>query len=264
MRRNIVKEKLSQGQVSIGTWITLGHIHSTRVLAKAGFDWLTLDVEHSAYDMRETAALVAAIADSGCVPLIRPPDGSHAWIKRSLDAGAYGIVIPMVDTVEQARAAIAAAKYPPVGNRSAGGGMHNLNFDCSAEEYYQRANDSTLVILQTESPQGIANAREIYSLPGVDAIFIGPHDLRFQMRAPDGTFPVTAKVESQIEDALRIGREVGTPIGIHTMNANIAEQRIEQGMSFVGVGSDLAFLCEHTRSVTDALNLEFPKDLARY
>ncbi|MEM8732800.1 MAG: aldolase/citrate lyase family protein, partial [Planctomycetota bacterium] len=222
MRRNIAKEKLRNGQATLGTWITLGHLHSTRVLAKAGFDWLTLDVEHSAYDMRETAALVAAIADAGCVPLIRPPDGSHAWIKRCLDAGAYGIVIPMVETVEQAHAAVVAAKYPPVGNRSAGGGMHNLNFDCSAEEYYQNANDSTLVILQTESPLGIANAREIYSLPGVDSIFIGPHDLKFQMRSEDGAFPSPEKVEQQIEAALQIGRETGTPVGIHTMDTAIA------------------------------------------
>ena len=152
MKTNPVKEKLRQGKPSFGTWLSLGNLHATRVLARSGFEWLTLDIEHSAFDWSEAATIFAAVADAGCVPLARVPEGDHYCIKRVLDAGAFGIVVPMVNTVEQARVAIAAAKYPPEGNRSVGGGMHSLNFAAAAGEYYQRANDEILVGLQPESP----------------------------------------------------------------------------------------------------------------
>src|SRR6185295_16710405 len=141
MRKNPVKEKLRRGEVSFGTWLSLGDLYATRVLARMGFDWLTLDMEHSAIDWGQAATIFAAVADAGCVPLVRVPEGSHHYIKRVLDAGAWGIVVPMVDTVEQAKIAIAAAKYPPVGNRSVGGGMHAMNFAASPGDYYARAND---------------------------------------------------------------------------------------------------------------------------
>ena len=126
-----------------------------------GYDWLTLDLEHSAIDWSHASVIFSAIADAWCVPLARVPEGSHHYIKRVLDAGAWGIVVPMVDTVEQARVAIAAAKYPPTGNRSVGGGMANLNFNASNQQYYDQANDEVIVILQTESPAGVENAEEI-------------------------------------------------------------------------------------------------------
>ena len=109
MRTNPVKEKLRRGEVSFGTWLSLGDLYATRVLARMGFDWLTLDIEHSAIDWSQAAMIFAAVADAGCVPLARVPEGSHHYIKRVLDAGAWGIVVPMVDTVEQAKIAIAAA-----------------------------------------------------------------------------------------------------------------------------------------------------------
>ena len=124
-----------------------------------GIRWLTLDMEHSAFDWSHAATIFAAVADAGCVPLARVPEGDHYCIKRVLDAGAWGIVVPMVDTVEQARTAIAAAKYPPEGTRSVGGGMHSLNYDATAGDYYEQANDEILVVLQTESPTGVENAR---------------------------------------------------------------------------------------------------------
>src|SRR5205085_9682634 len=120
-------------------------------------------------------------------------------VRRGLDEGTGGIVGPRVDTVEQAKIAIAAAYYPPGGNRSVGRGMHSMNFGATAGEYYNQANDNILVVLQTESPRGVENAEAIYSLPGVDAIFIGPNDLRFQMRQPDGTFPTPEQQEPMVQ-----------------------------------------------------------------
>jgi 4-hydroxy-2-oxoheptanedioate aldolase len=155
----------------------------------------------------------------------------------------------MVDTVEQAKIAIAAAKYPPTGNRSLGGGMHALNFDTSSAEYFKRANDEILVVLQTESPTGIRNAREIYSLPGVDAIFVGPVDLRAQMRKPDGTEATDAEFEAALAEVVKIGRETGTPVGMHTMSPQAALQRAEQGMRFIAIGSELRFMGERAQEI---------------
>lgn len=251
MKTNPVKQKLKRGEPTFGTWLSLGDLYATRVLARLGFDWLTLDIEHSAIDWSQAAALFAVIADAGCVPLARVPEGSHHYIKRVLDAGAWGIVVPMVETVEQARVAIAAAKYPPEGNRSVGGGMHAMNFDASASDYYQRANDEILVVLQTESPRGVANAEAIYSLPGVDAIFIGPNDLRFQMRAPDGTFPSDEEHERLVQQVMAIGKRVGTPTGIHAMDAESALRRAAQGMQFLAIGSDLRMMVTEAMAILD-------------
>jgi 4-hydroxy-2-oxoheptanedioate aldolase len=265
MKTNLVKEKLRRGEPTFGTWLSLGDLYATRVMARAGFDWLTLDIEHSAIDWSRATTIFGAIADAGCVPLARVPEGSHHYIKRVLDAGAWGIVVPMVDTVEQARTAIAAAKYPPAGNRSVGGGMHAMNFSASTGEYYAQANDEILVVLQTESPRGVENAEEIYSLPGCDAIFIGPNDLRFQMRASDGTFPTPQQHEAMVQRVIEIGKRVGTPTGIHAMDPESALRRVAQGMQFLAVGSELRFMTQMAQHVVSTV---FPeragKDLARY
>lgn len=253
MRDNPLKTKLRAGEPTFGTWLSLGNLHATRVLARLGFDWLTLDMEHGAFDWSLATTIFAAVSDAGCVPLARVPEGSHHYIKRALDAGAWGIVVPMVNTVEQAQLAIAAAKYPPAGNRSAGGGMHSLNFDAEVREYYERANDQIVVVLQTESPQGVENAEAIYSLPGCDAIFIGPNDLRFQMRRPDGTFPTDQDHEDQVRHVIDVGKQVGTPTGIHVMDIDTALARAEQGMQFLAVGSDLQMLTTAARKTVEQL-----------
>jgi len=265
MKTNPVKEKLRQGKPTFGTWLSLGNLHASRVLARSGFEWLTLDIEHSAFDWSQAAMIFAAVADAGCVPLARVPEGDHYCIKRVLDAGAWGIVVPMVDTLQQARVAIAAAKYPPVGNRSVGGGMHALNFATTAGEYYERANDEILVVLQTESPTGVKNAEAIYSLPGCDAVFIGPVDLRFNMRTPDGRMPTPEEHEAMVQRVIWAGKKVGTPTGMHVMDPETALKRAEQGMQFIAVASDLRMLVAKSQEfITTLWPKQAGKDLARY
>ena len=199
------------------------------------------------------------------MPLARVPRGDHDLIKRVLDAGAHGIVVPMVDTVEQAKAAIAAAKYPPVGDRSVGGGLHAINFDAAAGDYYEQANDNILVVLQTESPEGVENAPEIYSLPGVDAIFVGPNDLRFQMREDDGTFPSPEEHEAMMQRVLATGKEVGTPVGLHVQTADDVRRRIDEGWQFIAIGSELKMMLNSAQQIVTDLSLETEAaDLARY
>jgi 4-hydroxy-2-oxoheptanedioate aldolase len=265
MRKNPVKQKLQSGQPSFGTWLSLGDLYATRVLARAGFDWLTLDIEHSAIDWSQAAMIFACIADAGCVPLARVPEGAHHYIKRVLDAGAWGIVVPMVDTVEQARTAIRAAKYPPEGNRSLGGGMHSMNFNTTPPEYHRKANDEILVVLQTESPTGAANAEQIYALPGVDAIFVGPVDLRANMTSPDGRLATDDEFEAMLQRVVDAGRKTGTPTGMHTMDPQAALSRVEQGMQFIAIGSELRFMTQRAQEVVQAIQPEAAtKELARY
>jgi 4-hydroxy-2-oxoheptanedioate aldolase len=249
LRSNTLKQKLRSGEATFGTWLTLGDLCATRVLARMGFDWLTLDMEHGAIDWSTAATLFAAVADAGCVPLARVPEGSHHYIKRVLDAGAWGIVVPMVNTAEEARRAIAAAKYPPQGNRSAGGGMHALNFDMSTAQYYEQANDQIVVVLQTESPLGVENAEEIYRLPGCDAVFVGPLDLKFQMRAADGQFPTAEAHEAMVQRVIECGQRVGTPTGMHTLDVQTALLRREQGMQLIAVGTDLSLMTAQAQHV---------------
>jgi 4-hydroxy-2-oxoheptanedioate aldolase len=265
MKTNPVKKKLREGKPSFGTWLSLGDLFAARVFARLGFDWLTLDMEHQPIDWREAAAVFGAIADAGCVPLARVPEGNHFLIKRALDAGAWGIVAPMVNTVEHAKQIIAATKYPPLGNRSLGGSWHGMNFEATTGDYFARANDEILVVLQTESPLGIQNAEAIYSLSGVDAIFVGPVDLRANMRKPDGTEATDAEFEAGLQRIVDIGKKTGTPTGMHAMTPEVALQRAAQGMQFLAVASDLRMMTVKAQEYLTALNPKtVAKDVARY
>lgn len=265
MKRNPVKSALKNGQPQVGTWLSFGDLLATRLMARMGFPWLTVDMEHSPIDWSQAASLFGAIADAGCVPLARVPRGDHDLIKRVLDGGAYGIVVPMVDTVEQAREAIAAAKYPPVGTRSLGGTFHALNFEATAGDYFKHANDEILVVLQTESPTGVENAEEIYSLPGVDAIFVGPNDLSAQMRSADGIDPSPAEHEAMLQRVLQIGKKVGTPVGLHVQTPEQVKQRIAEGWQFIAMGSELRMMVSKAQEMVAAINLQSrTSDLARY
>jgi len=264
MKRNPVKAALKRHEPQIGTWLSLGSLYATRVMARVGFPWLTVDLEHSPIDISQAAALFGAIAEAGAVPLARVPRGTHENIKRVLDAGAMGIVVPMVNTVEEARLAIAAAKYPPQGNRSIGGGLHALNFDATPGDYYKHANDEILVILQTESPEGVQNAEAIYSLPGVDAIFVGPNDLTFQMRSADGADPTPDELEAMLQRVLAAGKKTGTPVGLHVLSVEDANRRVAEGWRFIAVSSELRFMTVETQRVVSSLGLKRAADLARY
>lgn len=264
MKTNPVKTALAAGQPQVGTWLSFGDVFSARLMARVGFPWLTVDIEHSPIDWQTASLMFAAIADSGCVPLARVPRGDHDLIKRVLDGGAMGIVVPMVNTVEEARTAIAAAKYPPAGNRSIGGSIPALNFNAAAGEYYEHANDNVLVVLQTESPEGVDNADEIYSLPGVDAIFVGPNDLFWQMKKADGTEPTPDEFEAMLQRILTAGKKAGTPVGIHLQTIADVERRIAEGWQFLALQSELKMMVSKAQELVEGLGLTSSSDLARY
>ncbi len=265
MKKNPVKAALSAGKPQVGTWLSSGDVMMTRLMARVGFPWLTVDMEHSPIDWAQAAVLFGSIADAGCVPLARVPLGKYELIKRALDAGAHGIIAPMINTVEQAKTVIDAVKYPPEGNRSVGGVLHAMNFDATAGDYYKHANDEVMVILQTESPEGVENAEAIYSLPGVDGIFVGPNDLTFQMSKETGVHPSPDELEEQLQIILATGKKTGTPVGLHVQTIEAVEQRIAEGWQFIACGSEVKFMLNDAQRIVSGLNLKAEAaDLARY
>src|SRR5205085_3789061 len=143
------------GQPAVGTWLSIGSITAARFLARAGFAWLTIDIEHSLVDWETATHMFAAIADAGCTPLARVPSNRHDHIKRVLDTGAHGVVVPMVNTRQEALDAVSACLYPPAGTRSVGGAAHALNFGATPADYYAKANNELLIVLQCEHIQAV-------------------------------------------------------------------------------------------------------------
>jgi len=185
--------------------------------------------------------------------------------KRALDAGAYGIVFPMCCSRQEAEEAVAACRYPPVGRRSVGGSLHALNFGGSPAEYYARANDEILVIIQAEHVDAVDNADAIFSTPGIDAVFVGPNDLLASMHKT----PAMETDDPHFVEALRVIRETavrhGVAPGLHVADAGAAARRLAEGWQFIAVSSELGFMQQGANAVVQSLNLAPQGDsLARY
>jgi 4-hydroxy-2-oxoheptanedioate aldolase len=265
VKTNPVIRALKAGKPQIGTWLSLGSVAAARFMARTGFPWLTLDLEHSPTDMGTAALIFGAIADAGCVPLARVPTGKHEWIKMVLDSGAMGIVAPMVMDAAEARAIVAATKYAPRGNRSVGGGFHAINYGATAEEYYKNADHEILVVIQTEHIRAVDIADEIYAVPGIDAIFIGPNDLAYSMRSADGTMPSKDEFEKTLARILAAAQRNNVPCGLHVLTVEDALRRAEQGFQFIAVGSELKFMLDGAAGAVGKINpARAEKDLAKY
>jgi len=253
MRTNLVKRRLKDGQPVIGTWLSLGSITAARFMARAGFDYLTVDVEHSLANVETTTHMLGAIADAGCVPLVRVPSCRHDHIKRVLDNGGYGVVVPMVTTREEAQMAVAACLYPPRGNRSVGGSVHALNFAATPAEYYAKVDDEILIVLQCEHIIAVRNFDEIFSVPGIDAVFVGPNDLAASMRDAAGQPPAPEVFKQTLADILASCRRNRIAAGIHTFSVEEAKQRISEGWQFIAINSELRFMTDAAKKVVDGL-----------
>src|SRR6266849_464933 len=253
MRPNPVKHALKAGQPAVGTWLSLGSITAPRFTARAGFAWITTDIEHSLVDWETATHIFATVADAHCTALARVPSNRHDHIKRVLDNGAHGIVVPMVNSRAEAEAAVSAVLYPPHGTRSVGGSMHALNFDCAGPEYFAKANEEILVVLQCEHIKAVEDAGSIFSVPGIDAIFVGPNDLAASMRGQDGRPPSGEATSRAMKHILETCRKHHLPAGLHCANAEEAKLRIEEGWQFIAVASELKMMLNAAGSVVQQL-----------
>src|SRR5262245_57043632 len=264
MRPNPVKQALKAGQPSVGTWLSLGSITAARFLARAGFDWLTVDIEHSLVDWETATHIFASVADAGCIALARVPSNRHENIKRVLDNGAHGIVVPMVNSREEAQAAVSAVLYPPWGTRSVGGSVHALNFGTTANDYYARANDELLIVLQCEHIQAVEDADAIFSVPGIDAIFVGPNDLAASMRGKDGKPPSAEATDQAMKHILATCKKHRVAAGLHCGSAEEALHRIEEGWQFLAIGSELRMMLGAAGEIVKKLGTGRAGEMAKY
>ena len=256
MRTNHVKAALRAGRASIGTWLSLPDPFAAGFLAPAGFDWLNVDMEHSPTNWETAALIFAAVARGGAVPLIRVPWNSGENIKRALDNGAWGIVVPMVNSRAEAEAAVAAATYPLRGNRSVGGGLHALGFETDSATYYSRADDEILVVIQAEHIQAVEQADDILSVPGIDAVFIGPNDLSASMGIPPAMESDDPRVVEAIDHVRKTAQKHNVAPGIHVGSAAAANQRLEEGFRFIALASELRLMQAAAQSELAALKWE--------
>ncbi len=240
MRANTAKAKMAQGDPAFGYSLGLGSPLAAEALAQSGIDFILLDNQHGSFGPDSTIACLMAMASGAAVPMARVARNDYTLIGRLLDEGALGIVIPMVHTVEEARAAAAACRLPPVGTRSWGWGRAGRYGD----DYPDRINDEVFVAVQLESIQAVENAEAILSVPGVDGCWAGPADLALSM----GIHPRQAHDDERharaLERIVQACRDTGTIPGLSCSSPEEMVRRAAQGFQFVTGGSDIGFILE--------------------
>ncbi len=237
---NPVKRMIRAGKKTAGAWAQLCSPIATEILGRGGFDWILVDMEHAPGDVLTLVSQFQALSGTGAVPIVRVPWNDLVWIKRILDAGAYGLMIPYVNTREQAMAAVQACKYPPAGNRGIAGSPRAAGYGRDTASYLKRANDEILVMLQVETPQAIDNLEEIAKVPGVDALFIGPMDLSTSM----GHFgnPAHPDVQAAIARVEAAAKRLGMPLGTISGSWEQAKALYDRGYQLITLLSDSVLL----------------------
>ena len=235
--KNLLKERIREGKAVIGTFVELGHPDVTNILSHAGFDWLLIDGEHSPIGFETMERLLMAMDGSGCTPIVRPQWNDPVIIKRVLDIGAYGVLVPWVNSREEAEAAVQACRYPPEGIRG-WGPRRAERFD---PDYRATANDEILVSVQIETQKAIDNLEEITAVEGVDALYIGPYDLSNNLGF--GVPPAfdNPRFLGALEHVLAVAEDYGKPAGMYCNMDNI-RWAAEKGFTFNTVSNADGFL----------------------
>jgi 2-keto-3-deoxy-L-rhamnonate aldolase RhmA len=241
--RNAAREKLEQGQLSLGVGIRMTRtVEIAKAMAVCGFDWLFLDMEHGVMSLEACAQICTAALGAGIAPIARVPNGEYAIATRALDNGALGIVVPHVDTAAEAREVVQKLKYPPIGHRSVGGwGPHYDLRSLGTGDAVKELNAANLTVVMLETPTAIANADEIASVPGVDVLLIGSNDLCAEMGIP-GDFgnERLADAYAKMIAACRKHNKFPGMAGIY--NEAIMPRYIEMGARFILSGQDGNFM----------------------
>ena len=262
MTTNAFKSALAQGQAQVGLWISLAQPYTAEVCATAGFQWLLIDGEHAPNDVRSILAQLQAVAPYPAHPVVRAVEGNTALIKQLLDVGARNLLVPMVDTAEQARAVVAATRYPPEGVRGVGAGVARASRWSAKADYLQTANDDICLLVQAETTTAMTNLEAICAVDGVDGVFIGPADLSSSMGHRGN--PGHPEVQAAIDNGIRTIRAAGKAAGILTGDQALARHYLEVGATFVAVGIDVTLLAQATRQLANAFNVGLTGGKAGY
>lgn len=244
---NTFKAKLREDPAQIGLWLGLADAYPAELAANAGFDWLLIDAEHAPNTNPSILSQLQAIAPYQAQPIVRPPDSSTVGIKQVLDLGAQTLLVPMVETAEQAEGIVRAAHYPPSGVRGVGSALARASRWNSIPDYLQRADEEVCLLLQVESVAGLKNLEAIANVSGVDGVFIGPADLAAAMGHLGN--PGHPEVQNTIEAAIQAIRSCGKAAGILAADETLARRYLELGANFVAVGVDTSLLTKALKSL---------------
>lgn len=248
MKENSIKRKLAKGQYTVGTWVTTPHPDVAEIVAWAGFDWMIFDMEHAPLDISVIETLAQAASAAPTPPIVRVPWNDPVYVKRSLDLGVSGVMIPYVNNRDEAVIGVRSAKYPPAGIRGAAPRRASL-FGLDWDDYLASANDNLLVVLQVESVEAVRNVEDIMGVEGVDVVFVGPLDLSFSAGHPGKTnHPEVQRLIRRVTDA---GEKAGVVTGIHSGVGEIGHYA-KMGMRFIATGGDIDFLLEGARGAVKA------------
>jgi 4-hydroxy-2-oxoheptanedioate aldolase len=235
MRENATKAKWRRGEVTHGAWLSIPSSFSAETVANAGFDWVCIDMQHGVIDYQVAVTMLLALSTGGCTPIVRLPWNEPGIIGKMLDAGAMGIIIPMVNSVDEARAAVAACRYAPVGARSYGPTRAALY---AGADYFANANEQVACIPMIETKRALDDLDAILDVPGIDAVYVGPADLSITLGLPPGMDNGGAFEEARLNIAKACAARNITA-GIHS-NAALAPNHASAGYRMITVHSDIA------------------------
>lgn len=250
--KSILKEKLEKRELSIGSWLTIPHQAVIEILSTAGFEWLTIDMEHSPISIETIMNLIGHIQGNGMQALVRVSKNEEVSIKRVLDAGADGVIVPMIKNKEEAIKAVNYVKYPPIGNR--GVGLNRAQkYGTAFGTYQEWVEDSAVVIAQIEHIDAVNNLEEIFSVSGIDGIIVGPYDLSASMGYP-GEYD-RQDVKEALEKVDVIAKKLNKPLGFHVIDSDHSKtvEKINKGYSFLAFSIDFFFLGDKARQEMDLL-----------
>ena len=239
MRNNNIKEAWSKGQATVNGWLSIPSSVSAEFMAHQGWDSLTIDLQHGLVDYQTALTMLQAVSSKEATPLARVPWLEAGIIMKLLDAGAYGIICPMINTPEDAQRFVSYCRYAPVGQRSFGPTRAVMY---AGADYAQHANETVLTLAMIETRQALDNVEAIAATPGLDGVYIGPSDLSLSMGyAPklDQEEPVVVEA---IEKIRKAAKTAGISAGIHCLEPAYARRMIEQGFDMVTIGSDIRLL----------------------
>ena len=242
-----LKEKLRNKELTLGSWITLGHPAIAEMMAQAGFDWLTVDMEHSAITEHQAQQLIQTIELCGVTPLVRVGNNDATIIKRVMDAGSHGVIVPMVNSREEAQRAVASVKYPPKGIRGVGLARAQ-KYGADFEGYRQWNETQSVVIVQVEHIKAVEHLEEILSVEGVDGFIVGPYDLSGSLGVP-GQFD-HPEVVTALNRVKEVSAQMNAVSGFHVISDDASEtaKKIEEGYLFVAYSLDILFLGNSCRN----------------
>ncbi len=235
MRTNQTKKRLLSGQVALGTFCTGASLLLAETLGHAGYDFVTVDMQHGENNLGNLLGMMQALSSTPATPLVRVPMNLPVYIQRSLDVGAYGVMVPLVNTPAEAEAVMQSVRYAPAGARSFGP-IRGMLY--GGKDYFHKAAEELFTIVMLETAEGAKNAKAILSIPGIDACFIGPNDLSVSLGYPQDAPQYPKEAEDAILAIRDAAQATGKIAGIQAFSVEQANQRIAQGFRLVSILSE--------------------------